>query len=276
MKRTNEMEALAIRKALLALLFGAVYAGAQAADPTEEELAMQLANPVAALISVPINLSYNQGIGPLEDGEQWSLNLQPVVPFTLSADWNLISRTILPIVYQSDFFPGSGSQFGLGDTLQSFFFSPARPTAGGWLWGAGPVLLLPTGTNDLLTADRWAAGPTAVALTQRGPWTTGALGNHLWSFAGNDGRDSIDRTFVQPFVSYTTPNAWSYSLLTETSYDWNDSQWTVPARVSVSKVARIGSRLVSFGGAVQYWLDGPDNGPEGWGARLSMTLLFPR
>lgn len=260
----------------LALALATALPQPAAAEQSEEELAMQLANPVAALISVPIHLSYNQDIGPRDDGEQWSLNIQPVIPFSLNEDWNLISRTILPIIYQDDIFPGSSSQFGLGDTLQSLFFSPARPTAGGWIWGAGPVLLLPTGSDDLLTTDRWAAGPTAVALTQRGHWTVGALGNHLWSFAGNDDRDRINRSFVQPFVSYTTPTAWTYTLQSEMSYDWDDKQWTIPIRLSTSKVTRIGSQLVSFGGAVQYWAESSDNAPEGWGARLTITLLFPR
>jgi hypothetical protein len=246
------------------------------AEETEEALAMQLANPVAALISVPFQFNYNQNLGPRDDGEQWSLNIQPVIPFSLNEDWNLISRTILPIVYQDDLFPGSGSQFGLGDTLQSFFFSPARPTAGGWIWGAGPVLLLPTGSDDLLTADRWAAGPTAVALRQQGHWTVGALTNHLWSFAGDDDRSDINRTFLQPFVSYTTPTAWTYTLQSEMSYDWDDEQWTIPIRLSTSKVTRLGSQLVSIGGGVHYWVESSDSGPEGWGARLTITLLFPR
>ena len=246
------------------------------AEETEEALAMQLANPVAALISVPFQFNYNQGLGPVDDGEQWQLNVQPVIPFSLNAEWNLISRTILPLVYQSDLFPGAGSQSGIGDVLQSLFFSPAAPTAGGWIWGVGPVLLLPTGSDDLLTADQWAAGPTAVALRQQGPWTVGALTNHLWSFAGDDDRGDINTTFLQPFLSYTTPTAWTYTLQSEGLYDWEDRQWLVPIRVSASKVTRLGGQLVSIGGGVNYWVESPDGGPEGWGARLTITLLFPR
>jgi hypothetical protein len=169
----------------------------------------QLANPVAALISVPIHLNYNQNLGPRDDGEQWVLNVQPVIPFTLNSEWNLISRTIFSVVDQSDIFPGAGSQSGLGDTTQSLFFSPAAPTVQGLIWGVGPVFLVPTGTDDLLSTRKWGSGPTAVALLQRGQWTLGLLGNHVWSFAGDDDRADVDATFIQPFVTYTTPTAWS-------------------------------------------------------------------
>ena len=153
----------------------------------EQDLAKQLANPVSSLISVPLQNNFDFGIGPDEDGFRYTLNVQPVIPISLTPEWNLISRTILPIIYQDEIFPGSGDQFGLGDTLQSLFLSPAKPGPGGLIWGVGPVLLLPTGTDDLLGGEKWGAGPTAVALVQHGPWTVGFLGNHVWSFAGDDG-----------------------------------------------------------------------------------------
>jgi hypothetical protein len=199
-----------------------------------------------------------------------------VVPITLNEDWNVISRTILPIVSQSDIFPGSGSQSGIGDVVQSVFFSPKEPTAGGWIWGAGPVLLIPTGSDDLLTTDKWAAGPTAVLLRQQGPWTYGGLANHLWSFAGSDNRTDVDATFLQPFVSYTTPTAWSVALNTESTYDWEAEQWSVPVNLIVTKVTKVGGQLISVGGGLRYWADSPDSGPEGLGYRLVFTLLFPR
>jgi hypothetical protein len=246
------------------------------AGEAEQDLARQLTNPVAALISVPLQLNYNSDIGPADDGRQWVLNIQPVIPFSLSDDWNLISRTILPIVDQQDVFPGAGGQTGLGDTVQSLFFSPAAPTAGGWIWGAGPVLLLPTGTDDLLTTDKWGIGPTAVALRQQGPWTSGLLGNHIWSVAGDSDRRDISTTFLQPFLSFTTPTAWTYTLQSESTYDWEGSEWQVPIRGVVTKVTRIGNQLVSLGGGVNYWLESSENGPEGWGLRFALTLLFPR
>jgi len=247
-----------------------------AAAMSGEELAKKLANPVAALISVPFQLNYDEKIGPTESGHRWLLNLQPVVPITLSEEWNVISRTILPIVSQQDVSAGAGSQSGLGDIVQSVFFSPKAPTAGGWIWGAGPALLLPTGTDDLLSAKKWGLGPTAVLLKQDQGWTYGALANHIWSVAGDSARPGISTTFLQPFLSYTTPTAWTYAVNTESTYDWENKQWSVPLNLAVSKVTKIDSQLISVGGGVRYWADGPDSGPHGWGLRLVVTFLFPK
>jgi hypothetical protein len=249
---------------------------AQAGEANEASLALQLSNPVAALISVPLQLNYDQDIGPADDGDRWLLNVQPVIPFDLNDDWNLISRTILPVVRQSDIFPGADTQSGIGDVVQSIFFSPKAPTASGWIWGAGPALLLPTGSNDLLTTDKWGAGPTAVLLKQSNGWTRGVLANHIWSFAGDDDRADVSATFLQPFLTYTTPTQWTFGLNTESSYDWENEQWSVPVNASASKLMRFGNQLVSLGGGVRYWLDSPDSGAEGFGLRMTVTLLFPR
>lgn len=265
-----------VRFVTVALFAGAIFSTPVLAQEDSADLAKKLSNPVAALISVPFQLNYNQNIGPADDGERWTLNIQPVVPIGLNKDWNVILRNILPVVWQDDIFPGSGSQFGIGDLVSSVFFSPKTPTAGGWIWGAGPVFLLPIGSDDLLTADKWGAGPTGVVLRQRGPWTYGMLANHIWSFAGNDNREDVSNTFLQPFLSYTTPTAWTFSLNTETTYDWKNEQWTVPINGVVSKVTKIGSQLISVGGGVRYWADSPDSGPEGLGIRLVVTLLFPK
>ncbi|HSN72709.1 MAG TPA: hypothetical protein VLT59_14430 [Steroidobacteraceae bacterium] len=252
-------------------------ASAVLADEAEEtDLAMQLSNPVAALISAPLQLNYDQDIGPRDEGERWLLNVQPVIPFDLNPEWNLISRTILPVVRQTDIFPGAGSQNGIGDIVQSIFFSPKAPTASGWIWGAGPVLLLPTGSNDLLTTDKWGAGPTAVVLKQSNGWTRGLLANHIWSFAGDDDRADVNATFLQPFLTYTTPTQWTFAVNTESTYDWDNEQWSVPVNASASKLLRFGTQLVSLGAGLRYWLDSPDSGAEGLGVRFTMTLLFPR
>lgn len=239
-------------------------------------LAKKLANPVAALISLPFQYNYDQNIGPLDKGSRSTLNIQPVIPFALGEDWNLISRTILPVISQNDIVPGTSSQSGIGDIVQSLFFSPSTATESGWILGAGPVFLFPSGSDDLLTADKWGAGPTGVALRQTGPWTYGGLANHLWSFAGDNKRADINATFLQPFVTYTTKKAVSITALTETSYDWNSEELAVPLILVVNKVAKIGGQMFSFGGGIRYWAESSTNGPEGWGGRLVFTLMFPK
>lgn len=276
---------------LSCLIFGSVYA------ESEVQVAKQLQNPIADLVSVPFQLNYDQNIGSEDKGERWTLNIQPVIPIDLTDDWLLISRTILPIVWQDDIFTNSesqssagilpvswqddkisrsGSQSGTGDIVQSLFFSPKAPTKSGWIWGAGPVFLLPTGSDDLLTTDKWGAGPTGVALKQQGPWTYGALANHIWSFAGDDDRSDISSTFLQPFVSYTTPKAVSYTLLTESTYDWENDESSIPINAVISKVTNIGGQIVSIAGGIRYWAESPDGGPEDWGARVTVTFIFPK
>ncbi|SEA13501.1 hypothetical protein [Rubrimonas cliftonensis] len=256
-----------------AAFFAATGASAQSSGDAAE-LAKQLANPVASLVSVPLQFNWDGGIGS-QDADRYTLNVQPVVPIDLTEDLNLISRTILPVVSLEAPVAGADDAFGLGDVLQSLFFSPKAPGAGGLIWGVGPAFLLPTATDDALGAGKLGAGPTAVGLIQRGPWTFGALANHIWSFAGEDGAD-VNATFAQPFVNYTTAGATSFFLNTEASYDWEGGAWSVPINAGVNQLVGVGAQRIQIGAGLRYWAEAPDAGPEGLGVRLNLVFLFPK
>lgn len=239
------------------------------------DLALQLSNPVASLISVPFQKNVDFGLGADGKGWQSRTNIQPVIPFSIGQNWNLISRTILPVIAQEGVTAPHTDQLGLGDVVQSLFFSPKAPGAGGIIWGAGPVFLLPTGTNATLGTEKWGAGPTAVALRQAGPWTVGMLANHIWSFAGVEARQDVSATFMQPFITYTTSMATTFAINTETTYDWKNDRWLVPINLSVNQVLPLGGQLVQVGLGARYYVESPLGGPD-WGMRFTFNFLFPR
>jgi len=158
----------------------------------EAELAKKLQNPIANLISVPVQNNWDFGIGPA-NAMRYTANVQPVIPFTLTEDWNLITRTILPVIFAESPVKGGRDASGLGDVVQSFFLSPKDPL-GGWIVGGGPVFLWPTATDSVLGSGKWGAGPTLVALRQEHGWTYGALANQIWSYHQARGSNSITKT----------------------------------------------------------------------------------
>jgi hypothetical protein len=271
------------------LTLGAVTeSSAEAAEA--DKLAKQLANPIASLISVPFQANEDWGYGPTGNGYKFTLNIQPVVPISISKNWNMIVRTILPIVSQHDLFyipnlpknsplqPQNRSQDGLSDTTQSFFFSPKKPGPFGLIWGIGPAFLYPTGTHPLLDTGTFSIGPTVVVLKQAGPWTAGALMNQLWSVVISEHRSSVSQMFLQPFLSYTTKTHTTFTLNTESTANWNasstDGKWTVPVIFQISQILKIGKQPVSIQIGGKYYADSPRYGPD-WGVRFNFTLLYP-
>ena len=233
-----------------------------------DELAKKLANPIAAMISVPFQYNYAQTFN--EDGYRNLLNIQPVVPISISKDWNLISRTILPIIQQKDVQPNN-TQFGFGDTTQSFWFSPKQPTSSGLIWGVGPAALIPTGT-DGIGASTFALGPTAIVLKQEGPWTYGMLFNQLWNIGG---QADISSMFIQPFLAKGLGKGRTVSLNSESTYNWDTKKWSVPINVAYSKVTKWGKQMVSNQIGAGWYATGPSGGPE-WQFRYMLVLLFPK
>lgn len=247
-------------------------------DPPPEnadasELAKKLSNPVASLISFPMQGNFDFGVGA-GSGWRFTLNVQPVIPIKLSENWNLISRTIIPVIHQAGVTGPNSSQSGLGDTVQSLFFSPNKSEP--FIWAVGPVILIPTATDASLGTQKWGLGPTVLLLKQKSGWTVGFLANHIWSVAGKSNRADVNGTFVQPFVSYSTKDAWTYGVNTESTFDWNSNSWSVPINFSVSKLVRFGKQPFSFGGGPKCWVTTPSGGPEGCGLRFIVTALFPK
>lgn len=255
--------------ALCGALLAPVTSAAQDADA---ELAKKLNNPVSSLVSVPFKLNFDCCYGPHE-GSRETLNIQPVIPISLNDDWNMIVRTIVPVVHQERTSPTTGSEFGLSDVTQSFFLSPR--SHGQITWAVGPVFLWPTGETGI-GARQWGAGPTALVLRQTGGLTYGVLANHLWSYAElrQQNLPDVNATFVQPFVSYTTARHTTFGLNSEASYDWTHQTWTVPINVSVAHLYNFGGQRVQLTAGAKVYAAKPDGGPD-WGLRLVATFLYP-
>jgi len=260
---------------ILAVIMVAIFFALPVSAQDEAEIAKMLSNPIANLISVPFQADYNDNYGSAEDGSSWRINIQPVIPLTLNEEWNLISRTILPVIDQENI-PLTGiNDSGIGDIVQSFFFSPQEPTSSGIIWGVGPVFLLPTASDDALGGEKWGLGPTAVALKQDGPWTYGALTNHIESVGGEDNRADISLTLLQPFLTYRTKTMTTFVLENQSTYDWENEEWSVPLNFSVQQMVKIGIPFQIAAG-VRYWLDSPDYGAKDWGLRLQLTFILPK
>jgi hypothetical protein len=234
------------------------------------DLAKSAQNPVADLVSLPFQNNTNFGVGP-SDATQNILNIQPVVPIELNEDWNLITRTILPVVSQEGLAPGVGSETGLGDTTFTAFFSPADSS--GLIWGVGPVALIPTSTSNKLGAGEWGGGLSAVGLAIKGPIVAGALVNNIWSVDG-----SVNAFLAQPFINYNFDDGWyavSGPIITGNWEANSSDRWTVPVGGGFGRVFAIGGQPVNITAQSYYNVTKPDNGAD-WTLRLQLQLLFPK
>lgn len=247
---------------------------ASLAAEDDGDLAAAAQNPIADLISLPFQNNMNFDYGP--DGDiQNVLNIQPVLPFGLGDDWNLITRTIVPVVSQPHLDDG-GSTFGLGDTTFTAWFSPAE--SDGFVWGVGPVLLLPTATDDRLGSDQWGGGASMVALLMSGPWVAGGLVNNVWGFGGSGDEADLNQFLIQPFVNYNLDDGWyivSAPIITANWEAESADRWTVPVGGGVGKVFRIGKQPVNLNTQVYYNIDKPEWVGD-WTWRLQFQLLFPK
>jgi len=246
-----------------------------AAEQSTQDLAKASQNPVANLISLPFQNNTNFGIGP-DDETQNILNIQPVWPVSLNEKWNLITRTILPVVSQPGVLTGGqGRVNGLGDTTFTGFFSPKD--SGETTWGVGPVFLIPTATDDALGSDKWGAGVSLVVLRMPGKWVIGSLFSNVWSFAGSGDQDINSFTW-QYFINYNLDNGWYLTSAPIITANWEASsgeKWTVPFGGGFGKLFRIGKQPINGTAQAYYNVEKPTNGPD-WQLRLQLQFLFPK
>ncbi|GLB50716.1 hypothetical protein [Neptunitalea lumnitzerae] len=237
-------------------------------------LAKKLANPVASLISVPFQNNTDYGIGDY-NGTRNTLNIQPVIPIGISEDWNLIGRVVLPVITQYDIYAPGTKQSGLSDAVVSTFLSP-KESKNGLTWGVGPVFLVPTGTDELLTTKKFGVGPTAVILKQANGVTYGALVNQIWSVAGDADRADVNQMFLQPFVTYNWPSGAGLGCNMELTQNWQASTSNIWLNPTVSGLTSLGKQKVSLAIGPRFNIAAPDGQQADWGWRAVVIFLFPK
>jgi len=238
------------------------------------ELAKTAQNPLGALISLPFQNNTSFGLGSY-DRTQNVMNVQPVIPFDLG-EWLLITRTIVPVVYQPDITEKSGGTWGIGDINSTLWFSPKSSTKP--IWGIGPILSFPTASDDVLGTGKWSAGPSAVALVMTGPWVAGGLINNIWSFAGDSKRESVNQMLIQPFVNYNLDAGWYLVTSPIITANWRkdrSDRWLVPLGGGAGRTFKIGSQPINCSLQAYYNVVHPDNGPR-WSLRIQIQFLFPK
>ena len=263
----------------LALMFGRAVA-----EQSTEDLAAAAQNPVAAMYSLPFQNNIYGGVGPQHNSTANVLNIQPVIPITVG-DWNIISRTIAPIIYLPSLSTGPSeiveqslfnkSHFGLGDINQTFYFSPAK--ASELIWGIGPSFNLPTATATPLGSAKFSMGPAAVALTMPKPWVIGTLVRQLWSVIGPSDRPNVSQLLLQPFVNYNMAEGWYLvsSPIITANWEASSNRWALPIGGGFGKIFRIGEQPMNASLQAFDYVKSPTDGPR-WAVRAQLQFLFPR
>ena len=254
-------------------------AGNSFAETGAADLARAAQNPVADLVSLPFQNNTNFNFGP-EEETQNVLNVQPVWPVSISADTNLITRTIVPIISQPELFAGGDRENGIGDVQFTAFYSPKKPTSDGLIWGAGPVLVMDTATDKVLGSGKWSAGPSVVLLKMKGAWVIGTLAQNVWDFSGDDNREGVNQFLMQPFINYNFPHTPGcyVSFSPVITANWkadSENTWTVPLGGAIGQIIRWGRQPINIQAGAYYNIEKPEFGAD-WQLRLQATFMFPK
>jgi hypothetical protein len=274
------MQWASLRVAVLRVLLlttAACIAAQARAELTPEQLAKLAQNPVGNLISVPFQNNTNLNYGP-EKGTQNILNIQPVIPIEVNPDWNIITRTILPVIWNPSLGPNDSSTTGIGDTQLTAFLSPAKP--GQWIWGAGPILQIPTNSNAELGNKNWGLGPSFVVLhlDKGSPWVYGVLLNNVWSLSSSERGGSYNTGLIQPFLNYNFKGGTYLTTSPIATVNWkadSGDKWTVPVGGGIGHIFHIGKLPVNTQLSAYYNVVRPDDGPN-WQIRFQVQFMFPK
>jgi hypothetical protein len=238
------------------------------------EIAKKLANPIANMISVPLQYEYSRGVGTNQAGSEQTLLFQPVMPFDLGGGDTFIVRPIVAGVREVSVQGPTGSPFsgyGIASVTVESFYAPN--TNSSWIWGVGPYLQSPSGNSGKFGSQQTGAGVTGVVLNRKGPWTYGLLGYQSWEVGGNPAFGTQNNLYGQPFVAYTTKEAWTFTTNMEALYNYDTRRTSNPLYAGVSKVTVIGGLPFSFSAGPMYYVSNTPGGPSGWGARATVTLI---
>ncbi len=268
-----------MRAVRLCFHIAVIYSACTTIAFAEDDLQAKLANPVADLISVPLQWSTYNGAGPLETPRQ-TLNIQPVYPMSLGSGWSLINRAILPLSSDPGHVPGQDRVTGLGDITYEGFFAPTPTKKGGLIWGFGPILVMPTATDDRLGQGKWQVGPAFLALQETQKWTIGGLVTQVWSVAGDDQRKQVNYFSLQPILSYRINPKYSLGYIGTVTGDWTEHQsgerWTIPIGAALSVLTKPKNFVpLNFSAGVGYNAVKPSDAPD-WYFRFQVTLIFPK
>jgi len=243
------------------------------ADSNNNNMVMELEredqNPLSRFAKVQFEDNAQFGFGP--DNEVLNFfRVQPVMPFHLNQNWDLVTRLIIPVVHQ----PFPESTDGLSDINVQLFLTPAQ--TGKFIWGVGPAFILPTATDELIGTEKWSAGPAAAAVYINGPWLIGVVAQNVISFAGDDSRDDVNAMTVRPTINYNFPNGWYLSSSPSIAANWkadSKNRWFVPMGGGVGKVFHVGGQKMSALFESYYHVVSPEIGPD-WQMRLQISFLY--
>ena len=237
-----------------------------------QEIADKMANPVANLISVPLQNNLNYGIGEF-NGSKYVINIQPVVPFKLSDNLNLITRYILPVVDQRDITGENTHQFGLSDATVTAFFAPKAKKL---ITGYGPAFLVPTATDKLLGTQKFGVGPSVLIMHQRKGLSIGFLANQIWSVAGNSERNDFNQFYTQIFLSHSYKSGANWGANVEITQNWEGNTTLVSFNPSLGGVTKFGDQIVQFSIQPLIPIVGPSEIKPDWGIRAVVAFVFPQ